>query len=517
MPRIRRDIWKLGSEWDDVILWYARGVGAVQKRPIDDVTSWRYIAAMHGISEGIWRAFGYLNENETVPQTGEFHNFDKDQCQHHNWYFLPWHRGYLAAFEAIIRQAIIDQGGPADWALPYWNYSDRQNANARTFPPAFAARKMPDGTANPLYTPRRFGIGNGTIVLRAEDVDLGALIEDDFDGDATGGSPGFGGAPTPFQHNADRRAEGFIEQVPHDVVHGAIGGSRNNSQNPLHWGLMSNPATAALDPIFWLHHANIDRLWTVWQKRDGGRSNPEDTKWLDGPSGPRTFIMPQPDGTRRQFTARDMLDTEAPALDYVYEDVSDPLGGGRRRFMRLERLKLADVMEAVPDMSRKPAAELMGANAEPVQLTGKTSETSVQIDRRTAKKVTESFKRSALLAAGRKEPDRIFLNLENITGVNDAARFDVYVGLAPDADPQAHPENFAGVVSLFGVSEATLMNQPHGGNGLSKVLEITEVIDRLHLAGDSDLTALPVRFVAVNPPATDGVEIGRVSIYRQGR
>jgi len=45
-----------------------------------------------------------------------------NQCQHGSWYFLPWHRAYLAAFEAIVLDAIVKKGGPSDWALPYWNY-----------------------------------------------------------------------------------------------------------------------------------------------------------------------------------------------------------------------------------------------------------------------------------------------------------------------------------------------------------------------------------------------------------
>ncbi len=66
---------------------------------------------------------------------------------------------------------------------------------------------------------------------------------------------------------ADDGDEGFLEHSPHDNVHGDIGGALNNVfNNRLAQGLMSNPCTAALDPIFWLHHANIDRLWEVWLK-----------------------------------------------------------------------------------------------------------------------------------------------------------------------------------------------------------------------------------------------------------
>jgi tyrosinase len=42
-----------------------------------------------------------------------------------------------------------------------------------------------------------------------------------------------------------------LEQI-HNLVHEAVGGTMNSSSSPA-------------DPLFWLHHANIDRLWAVWQ------------------------------------------------------------------------------------------------------------------------------------------------------------------------------------------------------------------------------------------------------------
>ena len=56
---------------------------------------------------------------------------------------------------------------------------------------------------------------------------------------------------------------------------------------------MAVPATAALDPIFYLHHANIDRMWTAWNKT-GNNDNPTVADWLKGPqaTGERRFAMP---------------------------------------------------------------------------------------------------------------------------------------------------------------------------------------------------------------------------------
>lgn len=52
---------------------------------------------------------------------------------------------------------------------------------------------------------------------------------------------------------------------------------------------MSNPNTAALDSIFWLHHANIDRLWAVWRAGDERNKDPQDLESQNGPTRRRSF------------------------------------------------------------------------------------------------------------------------------------------------------------------------------------------------------------------------------------
>ena len=32
---------------------------------------------------------------------------------------------------------------------------------------------------------------------------------------------------------------------------------------------MNNSQTSPTDPMFWLHHAEIDRLWEVWRQANG--------------------------------------------------------------------------------------------------------------------------------------------------------------------------------------------------------------------------------------------------------
>ncbi|GLA51827.1 hypothetical protein CBS63078_9911 [Aspergillus niger] len=77
----------------------------------------------------------------------------------------------------------------------------------------------------------------------------------------------------------------------HNNVHNFVGGSRflRPDQANIHlWGAghMSSVAVAAFDPIFWLHHCNIDRLTAIWQALNGsGKQYEEDAsvkkKWFD--------------------------------------------------------------------------------------------------------------------------------------------------------------------------------------------------------------------------------------------
>ena len=294
MARIRRDVAKLGDGWNDTLLWYAKAVRELDTRAIDDRTSWRFLGAMHGFNETAWRASDLFRPGEATPADLTNNTFG-DQCQHGTWYFLPWHRGYLAAFEAIVAAAVKKLQGPDDWALPYWNYFDAQNPNARRIPAPFLDPVLPDdGKPNPLSQPPR----RDTTVLEpfgsVPDISLMAMNEPDFlvGGD---GTIGFGGGVTSFSRSGARA--GDLERNPHNPVHVMIGGFDG--------GFMSDPNFAGLDPLFWLHHCNIDRLWEAWMNAPG-RTMVRDPRWLQGPV-PRRFVMPDPAGVARTFIPRDTL------------------------------------------------------------------------------------------------------------------------------------------------------------------------------------------------------------------
>ncbi|WP_210481122.1 tyrosinase family protein [Naasia sp. SYSU D00948] len=486
-----------------------------------DRTSWLFLAAIHGIQPSLWFRFGVIEPDVAAPPAADQRRF-WNQCQHQSWYFLPWHRGYLFAFEQICREAVIEAGGPEDWALPYWNYSDTTRPEARVLPDAFAqetlpagweSTALPDGSPNPLWVERRYGKTDPPITIGEQFVTLEALQLDDFVGGTNDIPPGFGGPVTVFHTGGG--PNGSLERQPHNGVHGQIGGSRpgGNVNDPADQGFMSMPSTAGLDPIFWLHHANIDRLWTVWRRT---HTDPADPRWLDGPI-PRTFTMPAVDGQEWTFTPSLVLDTASSPLDYIYDDQAAPVEpvfpvGARRaeRFALLSGGPARSADDGTPSaeereggvMGAEHAPELIGASDSAVRVNGETR-AGVRLDEPRVRSLTQRLGRAMALGPVSEEPPRVFLKLEGIRGTSDAANYLVYIGLPTDATEELDPDHLAGTLSLFGVGRASDPEGPNAGGGLNEVLEITRVVDALQVSGNDLANALDVRFVPASERDAD--------------
>ena len=218
--RVREDVWRLSAAdpWHPTMLWYARGVRSLQARNgsnFADPRSWRHLAETHGTD---------------IPKPQRPPGNKWDSCEHGSWHFLPWHRAYLHHFERIMRDEIVKLGGPPDWALPFWNYSDNTRPEARAIPPAFRATNLPDdGTPNPLRVEERAkdargrGINTGSLIA-SQAVDTTQACGETMFTPPTFGS-GFGGqrAPVPT-HVGAPDGPGALENHPHGDVHLEVGG-----------------------------------------------------------------------------------------------------------------------------------------------------------------------------------------------------------------------------------------------------------------------------------------------------
>jgi N-acetylneuraminic acid mutarotase len=167
-----------------------------------------------------------------------------DLAQFEQWYFLPWHRLMLYQFEGVIREVLHDE----DFTLPYWN-PVTGNPGDLIVPAVF---RDPGST---LYNGTRWPWVNGgdrIDTLYINWIGLDALKET-FYIDSPNGNLGFN--PT-------------LDRNPHFFTHLALGGD------------MAEFSTVGGDPMFYLHHSNMDRLWESWNRLPG-RTNPTDPKYLN--------------------------------------------------------------------------------------------------------------------------------------------------------------------------------------------------------------------------------------------
>src|SRR3954466_9035406 len=227
-PRLRPSCYSSSSTTHLATL--RAGVAAMKALPSTDARSWLNVANIH-----------------------------KNSCQHRQWWFPHWHRLYLLNFEAIIAKLT----GKPDFALPFWAY--------KTNPALPSAFRLPASSSNPLYTSRRASTINAGQSLPSSAVsDAAAIATLPYVSSSL--KVGFGG-PAGTAKTIRGPDPGALEGQPHGPVHTAIGGST---------GLMSQVSVSAQDPIFWMHHCNIDRLIEYWYAKSAGREYPTaNSTWLD--------------------------------------------------------------------------------------------------------------------------------------------------------------------------------------------------------------------------------------------
>jgi len=517
MPTLtRNNAWNKGGTFDNPdLLWYAKGVRVMQSRKFNDLTSWWFFAAMHAQllfedddpTKPLPR--GYPNwwdipAPPAVPTTdlptGEVMKKYWDQCQHGTWFFPPWHRGYLYAFENVMRAAIKSlPGAPSDWTLPYWNYF---GTGQFKMPPAFAQQNMPDGTPNPLFVKARFGpLNDGNIFIRIGPTQINQQCQQSTvytGGNSSGSSGDYGGGETGFSNFESPPLFGGLEYNPHNGVHTNIGGQFPNGDD----GVMGNPQMASLDPIFYLHHCNIDRMWAAWN--NAHNQNPTDANWLNGPTanGDRKFVMPNPDSTPWEYTPAMVNDISQLNYDYAEPDSGVTVPALAKTKLRLRNLGLLldDDKEANDMGDTNRGAELVGASTKHMTVDASGAHTTIKLDNKGWRSMTDSLQFASLSSL----PDEVYLLIEGIKGNRDSIVCSVTVNQLD-----------AGHLYLFGLSMASKKDGHHGGAGLTIKLDITKIVDQLHLDNalaveTLDVVILPSNIIAKGSELT----ISRIGIYR---
>lgn len=237
-PRVRK-------EW--------RQLSAAERQEfVDAVKALDQAGVYHGESvyDGFVRTH-YLTENE--------------EYAHGTNAFLPWHRQYIWDYENALRNV-----ADSCLTLPYWDWTldAGDEINSELFSPSadqfgtvprrascvtdgafsgWQANAMSEGSTQCLYRSRGRGGFSGPATVQSI-----VISETFYGGDASGADPDTGVPGTPCCSGFRRALEGTPHAAPHNFVGGVMAS-------------MASPS----DPLFFLHHCNVDKIWAQWQDCHG--------------------------------------------------------------------------------------------------------------------------------------------------------------------------------------------------------------------------------------------------------
>jgi polyphenol oxidase len=264
--RVRKSIFKLtASEVADLKLAFQK----LRALPASDPRTWMAQANVH-----CWYCGGGTT---TVPDV------------HSNWAFLPWHRDYLYNLEKTLGSLI----GKPDFALPYWDWNTADTTNCTghlKVPPPYLGGPV---TSNSLFNCYRKISASSTMdVNRVGPARINNLLTNNNTFDLFFGTATSSSAMSPG---------------PHGYVHLWIGNPATLSGTQ-DMGILD---TAARDPLFWAHHANIDRIWEMWIARYGAPTYPTNFK-------NQNWVFWNQNKVRTRYTGDDAAN-RATRLKYRYD------------------------------------------------------------------------------------------------------------------------------------------------------------------------------------------------------
>ncbi|KAK1326262.1 Aureusidin synthase [Acorus calamus] len=233
---------------------------------------------------------------------------------HRSWFFFPWHRIFIYFHERILGKLIGDE----TFALPFWNWDSPEGM---VIPGFYMNSSLNDvdrdlGHLPPEVTDINFDYVESGLSPEAQVSSNLAFMYNQMVSGARKPEL-FIGCPSRAGEDGACDGPGTIELAPHNALHTWVGSAGQPEREDL--GAFYS---AARDPIFYAHHANIDRLWTVWEDLHGGRGVAggeflNDPDWLDS-----HFYFHDENARLVRVRVRDCLDMSK--LRYRYEEVKHP-------------------------------------------------------------------------------------------------------------------------------------------------------------------------------------------------
>lgn len=506
---------------DALMAGLRRGVRAMKARKPSDPLSWFYQASIHGVTIELIQIEAAKDPNLIAVDQKKFWN----QCPHFGQAsanFLPWHRAYTHYFERILRA----HTGEPRFALPYWNYHEPANYY---FPREFGRQKLDeplDGDiSNPLYHPFR----NSYFCEWqhwTNDKDFkpySQLTPEAVDWARARNSPiffgrhereGLAGAVA----DEDVMSRGLMESFPHDPIHRLVGGvipqpplpNPDDPAKPIPQpsiaGGMANPPTAGFDPIFCVHHANIDRLWAEWSclaGKDWGALPPQ--SWLE--DAPWSFFdVTLKDGKLQPVEVnrprQDFFDYRALGVAFKSEDLSKtPLKLPMPKPDLLAEVKKGQaLLAATIDVK----GLLVNAMPERISIAPEADVLRVPFAAQTATANNAAQKRVLMRLSG--------INL----GTVSATGFEVHLVRDAASRPKRGDPTFVGTIALFrhdGPAPGGHSGHAGHGTGTNPPSDTFDITDVIRAQGEVDPSKM---FVVIVPYSLSQTTDGNKAIVETG-
>jgi tyrosinase len=461
-----------GLAWNDpIVSTYRDAVAMMKQKPASDKASWVSLAGIHGAS----------------PSAYHF-------CPHKNWYFLPWHRAYTLTYERFIRALTKHD----DFAMPFWDWT--QNP---TMPDVFLSPTTPDGKKNALYVDDQdFGQNWKRTWPPAQPMPPQFVAQPVLD-DILGSSnyEELGTSRPRGQNSLDASwvvtgtgAQGTLERLPHNMVHNSIGGWMPSALSPR-------------DPIFFMHHCNIDRIWAVWNSLDN--ANSPDPLWTDM-QFTDNFI-----NTDGSFYSPKVSDLYVPEiLGYTYGLTSNVAALQSPNLLTLSNKLTTLFAASAPVNTGGTRTYTVAVTGQPVGTAAQPLAVSLNVD---AALIAAVAKRTPVpsgsellnFAAAREQratgPRVLAFIRDVMTTDPQNTEYRVFLNRA-DLTAQV-PVTDANYVGSFGI----LVHGEHGGHGGSApsfLLDLTRTVQRVYGSGLPAAGAIKLQFLPV--PIRPDVRAGTI-------
>jgi Common central domain of tyrosinase len=479
-----------------------KGVRAMKQRKPSDPLSWFYQAAIHGVTpEAIAKAVAQDPKVDDV-----FKKRYWNQCPHdgeNSANFLPWHRGYTHYFEKILRMHTEDDR----FSLPYWNYKKKEN---RKFPKEFGIQHL-DGNLtnnkeeniNPLYLAERDFYFTGYEHPFAQGLPLLELTDSAVDDSLSMNSPvffgetereGLGGGIA----DEDPSTRGLLESYPHDHIHRSVGGIIDSSSGAPTVGAMATPPTAGFDPIFSIHHSNIDRLWAEWSCMAG-------KKWGKLPSeywfNERPWFFFDVDGKVINEPRRAYFDYRALGIRFKYEDLKcTPLA--------LPNMISFSAEAALPELQPLTLLEVSPVSVN-VLTAGRAVVPLAPAMKKHFQAARTDLKVKAAMGGGR----RLLLRLQGVDlGLVQATGFDLHLTANAGRELRRTDESFIGSIGLFRHLHGGDAGDPHARMGrteMDETFDVSKATAAIGAANLEGLSLIAVPYALLTAPAQNAIPFNR--------